>query len=113
MKPNASDGRYDMKFGMAIKSLVAIAPAANMIGIDMRKLNRAASFRSKPRHKPPLMVAADRETPGNNANACEQPMISASTQVIESILRSRLPIYSTRKIRSAATKRIVAMMTGC
>src|ERR1700722_4039216 len=44
------------------------SPEANTAGMASRKPNRAANSRSRPRKRPALMVAPDRETPGTNAS---------------------------------------------
>ena len=52
-------------------SFSSAAPA--MIGVESRKLKRAAASRVKLRNKPPVIVIPERETPGITANACNTP----------------------------------------
>lgn len=55
------------RLGILIKSSVANKPAANKIGIDIRKENRAAVGRSKSLLIAPVIVAPDRDIPGKRA----------------------------------------------
>jgi hypothetical protein len=55
------------KFGVANKSKTASTPAANIMGIDMRNENLAASVLSKFLVIPPAIVDPDLEVPGNTA----------------------------------------------
>ena len=49
-------------------------PAPAMTGTDMRKLNRAAASRSRPRNRPVAIVMPERLMPGNRARAWATPM---------------------------------------
>ncbi len=49
-----------------------------MIGVESRKLKRAAASRVKLRKSPPVMVMPERETPGMTAKACRTPTVMAS-----------------------------------
>jgi hypothetical protein len=52
--------------------------AAAVMGTLIRKENRAASSRRRPRKSPTVMVAPERETPGNRAAVWARPIPIAS-----------------------------------
>src|SRR5437870_835427 len=52
--------------------------AAAVIGADSRKEKRADATRVNPNKRPIVMVAPERETPENNADACATPIQTAS-----------------------------------
>ena len=56
---------------------VSYAPAAAVIGVAMRKLNRAADSRVSPTNRPVEIEIPERLIPGMSASAWAQPMISA------------------------------------
>ena len=65
----------------ATASLMLMMFAPSTAGMDMRKENRTANFRLKPRVIPAAMVVPDRDRPGTTATACAQPTRSASSIV--------------------------------
>jgi hypothetical protein len=48
--------------------------AANMVGTARKKLNSAACLRVRPLAMPPMIVAAERDTPGMSAMHCQHPI---------------------------------------
>ena len=48
--------------------------AATIVGTAKRKENSTIVFRFNPSAKPPIIVAAERETPGTIASAWKRPM---------------------------------------
>ena len=60
----------------SLRSSQITAPA--VIGVAIRKLNRAASSRVRPAKRPALMLMPDRLIPGTSAIACAQPMPKAA-----------------------------------
>ena len=71
---------------MASISVRRLAP--KMAGMDIRKENRTANFRSKPAKQPAVMVVPEREIPGQVAMAWATPTSSTSTRVaVFSVLR--------------------------
>ena len=84
------------------------SPEANTAGMASRKPNRAASSRSRPRNRPALMVAPERDTPGTRARHCARPTIRPSRQVSCSAWRVCLPKYSAAAITSENTISAVA-----
>ena len=48
-----------------------------MVGTARKKLNSAAYLRVRPCVMPPMMVAAERETPGTMARHWNTPMVKA------------------------------------
>src|SRR5712672_1035828 len=78
------------------------AVAANMVGIARKKENSVAAGRDKPRSKPPMMVAPEREVPGIMDKACAKPIQVASAGRISSTagtcgVRLRLSIHRIKK----------------
>src|SRR3972149_7545901 len=103
--PAALGGRYPVKLGVSNKSKTLNPPAANMIGIIIRKEKRAAEDRSRWRVMPPVMVPPERGVPGNNEIACATPIHSASFQVSVSRVRFFLPLLSAIKSSPADPNR--------
>src|SRR5436190_1617136 len=56
-------------------------PAPAISGIAIRKLKSAAGTAPRPTHSPDAIVLPERDTPGNGANACARPMMSAPAGV--------------------------------
>src|SRR5881394_365805 len=56
-------------------------PAPAISGIAIRKLKSAAGTAPRPTHSPDAIVVPERDTPGNGANACARPMMSAPAGV--------------------------------
>ena len=57
--------------------IISSPVAAAIVGMAKRKENSTIVFRFKPRDKPPMIVAADRETPGIMATDWNNPMTIA------------------------------------
>ena len=57
-------------------------PAAVSAGTESMNDSRVTATRSNPRSRPAVIVAPDRDTPGNSARHWARPMISVSRQVI-------------------------------
>ena len=83
-------------------------PEANTAGIASRNPNRADSGRSRPRTRPALMVAPDRDTPGISARHCATPTKRPSFQVSCSTWRFCLPKYSAAAMTAENTSIAVA-----
>ena len=60
-----------------------------MVGIARKNENSVAALRDSPNSSPPMIVAPERETPGNIASDCAKPTLSASFQPISSTLSRR------------------------
>ena len=58
-----------------------------MIGVDIRKENRAASSLVRLKKRAVVIVLPERDTPGIIDKACERPIQIASFNVIECIVR--------------------------
>jgi hypothetical protein len=87
-------------------------PAPKMMGVDMRKLNRATESRVKPKRRPTVMVDPERETPGTSANACATPMPSASGIRMSPSPRRLAPYRSARPRAIPITDIVTAMSRG-
>jgi hypothetical protein len=46
-----------------------------MVGIAKKNENSAAALRDKPKNKPPIMVAPERDVPGIKAQHCAKPSL--------------------------------------
>ncbi len=83
-----------------------------MIGVESRKLKRAAASRVKLRNRPPVMVMPERDTPGMTAKACKTPTVIASVSVIfERGLVNRL-LRSASHMMTATTISMIATSSG-
>jgi len=80
-----------------------------VIGTDIKNEKRAAASRVRRRNKPAVIVAPERDTPGTKASACEQPIITASFQLVESSSRRLRPMWSAHQSSIAITINIVAL----
>ena len=84
------------------------SPDANTAGIASRKPKRAASSRSRPRNRPALIVAPDRDTPGTSARHWARPTVTASGQRSCSACRVWRPTYSAAAITAENTTSAIA-----
>lgn len=65
-------------FSLTIENGVFGLLGPNGAGIARKKENSVAATRDNPKPSPPMMVAPERERPGNNSNStCTQPIPSA------------------------------------
>ena len=94
MNPTAKTGSSSAESGIFDNSKLANRPAEIIMGIDIKKENRAALGRSRTRTSPPVIVAPEREIPGNRARICAIPIQMASAQVISFKDRERWPNFS-------------------
>src|SRR2546427_2911169 len=56
--------------------------AAPKIGMPRKNENSVAACREAPNHSPPIIVAPEREVPGQSARHCTKPIFSASIRLI-------------------------------
>src|SRR5438552_14535308 len=64
--------------------------AAKSVGIARKNENSVAATRDMPNSMPPMIVAPERDVPGNSANACAHPTFRASVQRMSSIVAMRI-----------------------
>src|SRR3954454_24382724 len=72
-------------------------PLRMTAGIESRNEERAADVRSRPRKRPPVIVAPERETPGTSAQACAKPIRIPSRIVSDSMPRLRFETCSAHR----------------
>ena len=72
--------------------------APRMAGMDIRKENRTANFRSNPTKQPAVMVVPEREIPGQVAMAWATPTKKTSSSLA---LRSALRPFFTRSLANS------------
>jgi hypothetical protein len=67
IKPTTNTGKNSVRLGTLSKSLMLMTPAPNIIGIDIKKENFAASSLLSFRSIPAEIVAPERDSPGKIA----------------------------------------------
>src|SRR5574343_453682 len=79
-----------------------------------KKENSVAALRDRPKSRPPMMVAPEREVPGINANAWAIPSLKASTTDISSTVCTRMTCWrrSAHRITNAPRMKVVATAIG-
>ena len=83
-----------------------------MTGMDIRNEKRAAEGRSRLRVIPPVIVAPDRDIPGNNAKIWEIPIQMASSQSMLFKSRFLFPIFSANTNSAAVPNKKNAVTSG-
>src|ERR671918_2559199 len=97
----------DPKASARLKSAAAV-----VMGTLIRKENRAASSRRRPRKRPIVIVAPERETPGNRAAVWASPIPSASLKPSLSEVRVCRPTTSPTMKSAPTSTRLNATSHG-
>ena len=83
--------------------------AANIVGIARKKENSVATFRSRPKHMPPMIVAPALDTPGKRDRVWAIPMPKACLKEISSTSRTR-DCFTSLSITNMATPPAMSAM---